>query len=243
MFPNAMRLPVLALSLLLVPAAVHAQVGYPPAKSPFRDIDQKFSLTGLYSYFGGDGGRLGIGPHDGPTYGGRFEIVLGTPVAAAVTASYANLQRDIVSADDSVAKRRTGPVDQGVLMIEASLQLNITGRKTWHRMAPFLGIAAGWAGGSESEAVARRDSSGYEFGNKFYWAPAAGTRLFLTKRAFLRAEARYVSWKLEYPSAYAREPADEPSLDPDRPNAVIPDGKLEEWDGSFEYRFGLGFSF
>jgi len=238
-----MRLPAFALAVLVLAQPAAAQVGYPPEKSPFRDITKKFSLTGLYGHLGGDGGKVGIGPHDGPTYGGRLEMVLGTPLAAALSVVHGSLVRDVVSADDSVGARRTGPYDQSILMIEAALQLNVTGKKTWHRLAPFIGIAAGWVHGSESAAVAQADSSGFEFGNKFYWAPAAGTRLFVTRRLFLRGEARYVSWKLSYPSGYAREPAAEPSPDPNRPNAVIPDGKLDEWAGAFEWRVGLGFSF
>jgi len=223
-----MRLPAFALAALVLAQPAAAQVGYPPEKSPFRDITKKLSITALYGHIGGDGGKIGVGPHDGPTYGGRFDIVLSTPLAAAVTASYGTLIRDIVNVDDSLQPTRTGPVDQDILMIEAALQLNITGRKTWHRMAPFLGISAGWVNGSESPNVTRADSSGYQFGSKFYWAPAAGTRLFLTNRLFLRGEARYVSWKLSYPTRYG---------------VVIPDGKFEEWDGGFEWRVGLGFGF
>jgi len=223
-----MRFPAFALAALVLAQPAAAQVGYPPEKSPFRDITKKFSITAVYGRIGGDGGKIGVGPHDGPTYGGRFDIVLGTPVAAAVTASYGTLIRDIVNVDDSLQPTRTGPVNQDILMIEAALQLNITGRKTWHRLAPFIGISAGWVNGSESPSVARADSSRYEFGSKFYWSPAAGTRLFVTNRMFLRGEARYVSWKLSYPGGY---------------DVVIPDEKFEEWDGGFEWRVGLGFAF
>ena len=223
-----MRLPAFALAALVLAQPAAAQVGYPPQKSPYRDLTRKFSLTALYGQLGGDGGKLGIGPHDGSTYGGRIEMVLGAPVAAAVTVSHGSMIRDIVIADDSLNVQRTGPVDQDILMIEAELQLNITGRKTWHRLAPFLGISAGWVNASESPSVAKADSSGYEFGSKFYWAPSAGTSLFVTRRLFLRGDARYVSWKLSYPGGY---------------DIVIPDEKFEEWVGGFEWRVGLGFSF
>ncbi|TFG51407.1 MAG: hypothetical protein E4H38_01650 [Gemmatimonadales bacterium] len=233
-----MRLPAFALAALVLAQPAAAQVGYPPEKSPFRDINKKWSLTALYGRLGGDGGKVGIGPHDGPTYGGRLEMVLGTPVAAALTVSHGSLVRDVVNVD-SLGVHRTGPYDQSVLMVEGALQLNITGKKTWHRLAPFIGISAGWVHGSASSAVAKADSSGFEFGNKFYWSPSAGTRLFLTRRMFLRGDARYVSWKLSYPTVYARNPSQDPNI----PIIVIPDGKLDEWDGAFEWRVGLGFSF
>jgi hypothetical protein len=223
-----MRLPALALAALVLTQPAAAQVGHPPEKSPFRDITGKFSITALYGHNGGDGGKLGVGPHDGPTYGGRLELVLGTPLAVAVTVSHGDMVRDILVPVDSTTPPTRRSVDQNLLMIEGALQLNLTGRKTWHRLAPFLGISAGWVNGSESPNAILADSSGYEFGSEFYWALSGGTRLFLTRKLYLRGDARYVSWKLKLPNT---------AID------LIPDNKFEEWDGNFEWRVGLGFAF
>jgi hypothetical protein len=38
---------------------------------------------------------------------------------------------------------------------------------------------------------------------------------------------------------YTKNPSQNPAI----PIIVIPDGKLDEWDGAFEWRVGLGFSF
>jgi hypothetical protein len=53
-----------AIALLLLLAAAPpalAQVGYPPDKSPYRDIPKKMSLAAVFGYFGGTGGNLGLG--------------------------------------------------------------------------------------------------------------------------------------------------------------------------------------
>ncbi|MDH4132371.1 MAG: hypothetical protein OEV95_11270 [Gemmatimonadota bacterium] len=223
-----MRLPAFALAALVLAQPAAAQVGHPPQESPFRDITKKWSLTALYGRIGGDGGKIGVGPHDGPTYGGRFELVLGAPVAAAITVSHGDFVRDILIVQDTLAPPTRGTVDQDVLMIEAALQLNVTGRKTWHRLAPFLALSAGWAGGSTSPDALLPDESDYQFDSEFYWSVSGGTRLFLSRQLFLRGDARYVSWKLKYPNT---------ELD------LIPDDKFEEWDGNFEWRVGLGFAF
>lgn len=232
----------LGLALLLA-APLAAQVGHAPASSPYRDIFAGKSLTAVVGDIGGDGGRIGVGPHNGRSYGLRFDIRIGAPVHFAVTVAKADAERFVVSADDSVATRKKGPVDQGLTMFEAAAQLNITGKKTWHRLAPFVGMSVGYVDGGGLPAGAPADSSGYNFGGKFYLSPAAGVRVFLGNNLHLRFEARQLFWKLSYPVSYTIEPAAEPSTDPDNPNAVLPNGKRDEWSGGRELRVGVGFAF
>ncbi len=227
--------------LLLVPPLA-AQVGHDPNRSPYRDIVKGKSLTLLYGDVGGDGGKIGVGPHNGQSYGVRFDLRLGTPIQFGLTVAKANLTRLIVSADDSVNNRVDGPVDQNLTMVEAALQLNLTGRKSWHHLAPYLGGSLGYLTGSSLPA-SQPDSSGYKFGSKFYVAPAVGLRILLGQSLHLRLEARQLFWKLSYPNSYRLEPAAQPSSDPDNPNAVLKAGKLNQWTGGREFRAGLGFSF
>lgn len=226
---------------LLAAVPVTAQVGHAPASSPYRDILHGKSLTLLYGDVGGDGGSIGIGPHNGSSYAARLDVRLGAPLQFALTVGKANLERLIVSAEDSVHDRVDGPVSQSVVMVEAGLQLNLTGRKTWHHLAPFVGVGAGWARGSSLGYA--QDSSGYAFGSKLFLAPSAGVRILVGRVLQLRLEARQLFWKLSYPVSYNREPAAEPSADPNKPNAVLPGNKSREWTGGRELRAGLGFSF
>jgi len=226
----------------LVASSVSAQVGHDPAHSPYRDIVHGKSVTLLIGDVGGDGGKAGVGPQNGRSYGARFDLRLSAPVQFGLAFARAELQRFVVSADDSVATRKTGPVDQGLTMIEATLQLNLTGKKTWHRLAPFLSGSVGWTHGSDLPSSVQ-DSSGFKFGSKLYLVPAVGVRAFITNSLFLRLEARQFFWKLSYPLSYIQEPAAQPSTDPDHPNAVITDGKRSQWSGARELRAGLGFAF
>lgn len=226
--------------LFAVPAA--AQVGHAPGSSPYRDILKGKSLTVLVGDLGGDGGRLGIGPHRGRSYGARFDIRVGTPLQFGLALARADVERLIVSADDSVNNRVDGPVSQSLTMIEGAIQLNLTGKKSWYRLAPYLAGSVGYVSGSDLP-TSQPDSSGFDFGSKFYLAPAVGLRVFLSNTLHLRLEARQLFWKLTYPSSYNVEPAAEPSPDPDRPNSVLKGEKLEQWTGARELRAGLAFSF
>ena len=217
---------------------VCAQVGHPPEQSPYRDVAHGSSFTLLFGHLGGDGGKIRVGPHNGPTYGIRYGFAMSGFIQGGLTASYMDLERFIVDADDSVATRVTGPVNQSVVLIEAALQFNITGGKTWHNMQPYFTGGLGYAFSSSTSA----DTSGFEFGKRFSVSPGVGLRYFLGDRLHVRLETRRHFWKLKYPASFQQEPADEPGTE-DNPNAVITDGKLSEWTSGWWFFGGLGFSF
>lgn len=227
-----------ACALLLPPATAHAQVGHPPGASPYRDIRRGHTLTGTGGYFSGDGGRFGIGPHSSAVFGARYDIRTASAIQLGLGLARGSLERFIVNPFVLLANRRTGPVKQDVTFAELDLQLNVTGGKSWHRIAPYVGMGAGLAFASTTPA----DTSQYKFGRKFYLTPALGIRVFLSDRLHLRGEARATFWKLNYPTTFQQEPVEEPGT-PEDPNAVISGGNLREWTTSSWLQAGLGYSF
>ena len=220
--------------LALLPESASAQVGHPPDRSPYRDIPKGHTVTGFAGLFGGTGGRFAIAPHDGPVFGLRYDIRTASALQMGLVFARGNLERMIVDPFVEVENRVSGPVDQKVTFLELDLQLNLTGGKTWHRLAPFAGVGGGLAIAGNTAA----DTSGFDFGKKIYLAPHAGFRFFLTDRLHLRADARVLFWKLNYPASFTLEP----TLDPDAP-PVIDDGNVSEWTTSSWLQAGLGFSF
>lgn len=239
-----MRRIVLRRTRLVIPALVFstsigaAQVGHPPATSPYRDIRAGHTVTLLGGYLFGDGGDLNVGPHDGPAFGGRYDIRTSRTIQFGLGVSYGSLQRFIVNPFVTLANRRSGPVNQSVTFANLNLQFNLTGGKTWHGLAPFLATSAGIAFASGTPA----DTSRYEFGNKFYISPGLGFRFFLTERIHLRGEAQFAFWKLSYPTTFQQEPVEEPGT-PENPNAVIRGDNLDEWTVTPWLQAGVGYSF
>lgn len=223
----------------LAPGRASAQVGHAPESSPYRDIRKGHTFTVTGGYFGGSGGRFEIGPHDGAVYGFRYDIRSSSPVQIGLGFARAHLDRLIVDPFVELANRVSGPVRQTVTFAEANLQLNLTGGKSWHGLAPFVGTGVGATFPSGTPA----DTSRFELGHKIYLAPNAGFRFFITDRIHLRAEARAVFWKLKYPTTFQDEPALEPGNPPESSNAVITDGRLNEWTTSSWLQVGLGYSF
>jgi hypothetical protein len=228
--------------LVLLASAVStasAQVGHPPGASPYHDIRKGHTFTVLGGYFSGSGGDFGIGPHSGNIFGARYDIRTASALQIGLGFAHAGLERFIVDPFVTLANRKTGPVDQTVTFAELSLQMNVTGGKSWHRLAPFFGGNVGLAFATTTPG----DTSQYKFGRKFYVAPVLGTRFFITDRLHLRAEARATFWKLNYPTTFQQEPPLEPG-NGTTSNAVIPPpGKLTEWTTSSWLQIGLGYSF
>jgi hypothetical protein len=224
----------------LSPAAgsAAAQVGHPPQSSPYRDIRKGHTFTGTGGYFFGDGGEFGIGPHRGATFGGRYDIRSASAIQLGVGLAHGSLDRFIVNPFVRLANRRSGPVSQSITFAEVDIQLNITGGKSWNRIAPYVGLGGGIAFSSGTPA----DTSQYEFGNKFYLVPHLGFRLFLSEQLHLRVEGRATFWKLKYPTTFQQEPVEEPGTE-QNPNAVIPGGNLDEWTTTPWLQAGLGYSF
>ncbi len=234
------RLAALMVTLALAGAApALAQVGHRPGSSPYRDIRKGHTVTPFFGQFGGSGGRFEIGPHDGRVYGLRYDVRTGSTVQIGLALGRGELQRLIVNPFVELANRVSGPVDQTVTFAETNLQLNLTGGKSWHRLAPFVGAGAGLTLPRGTPA----DTSKFELGHKIYVAPYVGLRIFVTDRLSLRGDARAVFLKLKYPSTFTTEPVLEPGDPPANSNAVIPNGPTNEWITSSWLTVGLGYSF
>ena len=191
------------LSGVLLAAAVtagQAQVGHEPRKSPYREITKGKSLTFLVGYFGGSGGSMGVGPHNGPTVGGRFDFRAGGTIQLGFGFTVADLERFIVRPTlDSIPGLETiGPVPQQVLMFDFTAQVNLTGAKSWKRLAPYFSATIGLALGEDSPL----NTGDFVFGNKIYLTPGLGTRVMMSQTFHLRLEARAQFWKLSYPPAF-----------------------------------------
>ena len=231
-------IPLLLVLWTVAAAGAWAQVGHPPESSPYRDIRRGHTITPAGGYFAGDGGDFGIGPHSGAVFGARYDIRTAHTIQLGLGVAHGSLERFIVNPFVRLANRRSGPVSQSVTFAEIDVQLNLTGGKSWRRIAPYLGAGGGLAFASGTPA----DTSQYEFGNKFYLVPHAGIRLFLSDRLHLRAEARATFWKLNYPTTFRQEPVEEPGTQ-ENPNAVIPGENLSEWTTSSWLQAGVGYSF
>ncbi len=241
MLMRASRRPALLLlaALCLPSAAAVAQVGYLPGESPFREIRFGRALEFQGGQLFGNGGPIRVGPQNGRMLGARVNFRGDHSLQLSLGGWTAQTERFIVDADKPPATRVSGPIAHRLVGGEFSLQLNLTGGKSWHALAPFAGVGLGLVNGAKTPAA---DTSGYTFGTKLYFAPNIGTRVFLGQRLFLKAEARAYFWNLKYPNSYADEPAQAPGT-VDSPNAVNPSARIGAYIPVPALLLGLGLKF
>src|SRR2546422_10374704 len=148
-----------------------AQVGQEPAHSPYHDVRCGGVLVFTFGYLGGSRGSVGVGPSEGRTGGIRYEVPFGA-VGASLGLAYARMNRFVVDPFKDTTSRKSGPSTNDVVLLDAGLQLILTGRKTWRGVAPYVGGVLGVAIGGTSP----RDTSGDKFRTKVTVAPHVGPR-------------------------------------------------------------------
>ena len=132
------------------------------------------------------------------------------------------------STTPALEKTVSGTLPSPVWMFETDVQYTITGAKTWNGLAPYIGGGLGYAWRSSST----EGPDAYDFGGRFYWAPFAGTRLFINPNAFIRAEIRGAFWRLAYPPPYYEDIT-----------GILQSYAINNYLSNVWYQVGFGYSF
>ncbi len=222
-------LTVTLLGALLIPETAVGQVGHSPDASPYRHSRARRVLGVQSGYLWGDFGDAGVGPSNGVIGGGYVDLLFDSPIAVSFSVWYGGLERFVKNPGLPPDQRTTGPFRQQMMALDGSLQLVLTGSKTWHRMAPYVGLGLGLS----FDNRVPQDSTDFTFGNKFLLQPAFGFRLYLSDRLVITAEGKDVMWRLSYPAAFLT--GANPIINPTTQ-------KPAEWTHHFVLRLGLGYA-
>lgn len=225
---------LLLLAAAAAPGTARAQVGHEPATSPYRDVStrQEFSVGG--GWFNGNPSEANVGARPGPLMHFRLATRLSGPLDLVVTVALVNSSRYVVNPDSPLTSRTTGPVNYDLVIPDLMVGLNLTGRKSWHRVAPYLGMGIGM----EMPTSSTTDPGGYEAGTNFTFVPTFGTRVYLSRSLALQAEVRDYFIRYEFPLFFfsPNNSAVPPVLDPT---------KYDEKDltSNWAFTFGLSYRF
>lgn len=216
--------------LAAVPAA--AQVGHVPDQSPYRDVTTRQELTFTTGWFSGNANEAGVGARSGPLFGLRFATRLSGPLDLVVTIASVNSSRYVVDPDSPLTSRTTGPINYDLVITDLMMGFNLTGRKTWHGVAPYLGLGVGM----EIPTDATTDPGGYQAKQNFTFVPTFGTRVSLTRALGLQFEVRDYFLRYEFPLRYftPNNTAVPPVLDP---------AQYDEKDLTSNWAFTFGVSY
>jgi len=239
------RLWALAVPLCLcapVPA-VSQVVGNPPETSPYRDIVYHESFTLFGGRFAGNAADADVGALPGAAFGGRLAVRLSGPVELWATLGEAVSSRHVIVADSSVThtdSARRGPdIRMPMVLADLALVLNVTGDKTWHRLAPYAGLGFGFVTPTHNVT----DPGGYQVGFDFALVPTIGTRYFLSDALAVRLEVRDYFFRYTYPAAYF-DSLDLHYAGPPARSSVLPVGSgNKSWTNNLTLWVGVAYGF
>lgn len=190
----------LVLSLVALGAApLGAQIGHPPDASPYEDLRGKQSLTFAPAWVMPGNDPAGVAPGSGLMLTARYELMLAGPLWLTGRLGYAGgLERTIKDPEVSGTARIVGTRDERLVLMDAGFGLNLTGNKSWKRIAPRLNGTLGIASTFDSNY----DLGGYRFGTKFTVGYGIGARIVTGTPWEINVDLSQMFWQNKYPESY-----------------------------------------
>jgi len=212
-----MRVKALSLAALalLVASPALAQVGHEPEESPYRDLEYRQELTPYGGYARARRDPAGIAPQSASVAGLRYELYLAGPVSFSTDLSAMFSDRTVLDPTKPRAQRVVGTETAPVYGANVGIALGLTGRKTWHRIAPQVRAGIGVV-----HSQADDDATGYKFGTPFAISVGGGLKFVSTGRLQVRADVGTRLFKQKYPDAYYQPASDNTAVLVDTPRSV-----------------------
>jgi hypothetical protein len=195
------------LALLIALPLSAQQVGFPPASSPFRDLEYKQEITPFGGWANASNDAAGVLPQSASIVGVRYQLHIGGPVSFDGDLSRMAATRNVVDPTQIAGKRVLGTTDAAVYGVNVGMALALTGRKSWHHLVPEVRGGAGVVS-SNTES----DASGYSFGTPFAFTVGGGLKFVSAGRLQLRADVTERWYKQKYPDTFFTAASDNTSL-------------------------------
>jgi len=195
-----------AFGLLLTGLAMASPIRSQTITSPYAFVDSRHEATFFAGTTVADRGTLRLGPGGGPLVGARYAFEITGPVAVEVSGSYMNSDREVYDPrSETQAPQLLGAATQHVVLLEGRFRLNLTGARTWYRLAPYLSAGGGVATGASQRFAAEAEfgpGQQFTFGPSALLSLAAGTRWMPLDRVGVRLEGGFSIWKVGTPPAF-----------------------------------------
>jgi hypothetical protein len=191
-------------------AAQTVDVGYPPPKSPFRDLEYHQELTLFGGYFTAAKDPAGAAPQSGPMEGIRYEVTVGGPAQIVFRLARVNSDRNVINPNNSAASRHLGTQSWPVYLVDAGVSMNLTGQRSYHSIVPVVYTGVGLASDLDKSA----DADPFNLGTTFAFSFAGGLRFVPGGRFQMRADVGTYLYQIKYPTAYYVTAADNTTLLP-----------------------------
>lgn len=200
-------------AMSLTPSLLRAQVGHRPSQSPYEDIKvgQTLSVSGGWLAIQRD--PAGVAPQAAAFGQLRYDVGIGGPASLFARYSLATTERTLFAPSAIASARKTGTPGVAMHVIDAGIDVALTGKKTWRHLIPSLTGGLGIV--SDFASV---DSGGYQFGVKFALSYGLALRYVRASGLQLRLDATNFRWQYDYPDRYFVTATDSTSILTDTKN-------------------------
>lgn len=189
-------------ALLLSGATAVAQVGYPPARSPYLDLPYSQELTAIFGYYVGRDDPAGVAPGNGSVVGLHYEWRAGGPAHLIGEITHINASRTVLDPSKPASSRNLGVQDWPLWTAEFGLGMSLTGARSWHHLVPEVNGGMGLVSDFK-----KADIGDFRYGTRFAFMWGAALRYVPGGRYQIRADFSNRLNSITYPDAYFRTPA------------------------------------
>ena len=190
-----------------------AQVGYDPARSPYRDLRETMEVTFYSGWFNARRDPAAVAPQSGPMVGALYQWRAGGPASLTAQISRVESQRRVLDPERSSTCtagtdcKLVGTFRWPLYMIDGGLSMDLTGARSFHRLVPSLRAGMGFV----SDFHTASDVGTFSFGTRFAFSWGLGLRWVPGGRYQVRADLLNRLYSVGYPEAYYT-PADDNSV-------------------------------
>lgn len=196
-----MRRFIVAIATLVVaaaPAAAQEVVGKLPPQSVLKDLNdgQRIGVFAGWLTTGRD--PVGIRARSAPIMGVRYDLLMGSPAYLSMRLYGMSSTHDVVNPTAPAATRMSGTSSAHQIGADASVEVSLTGERTWHGMQPLTRIGAGFIAGVGNQF----DIGSYKPGVSVVYLYGLGARFPMGKNADFRVDANWMVYQVRYPQAF-----------------------------------------
>ena len=197
------RIAALAALVSIATSIARAQVGYPPARSPYVDLLYTQEISAIFGYYVGRDDPAGVTPGNGSLVGAHYEWRAGGPAHLTGEIVRIGSSRRVLDPAKPAGTRNLGERSWPLYSADFGLGLSLTGAKSWHQIVPEIKAGLGFI----SDFRGKADVGGFKYGTRFALTWGAGVRFVPGGNLQIRADLTNRLNSIKYPDAYFRPPA------------------------------------
>ena len=176
--------------------------------SPYRYLEEGQAVGIFVGYHDPGRARFGFGPGGGPSFGARYAVEATGPLAVEGVATFVSSSRRVIDPTLAESDWVLGEVPAELFFLDLRLRMSLTGRRTWHGLAPHILVGGGL--GVSVQGLQPLDGElepgdRFLFGNKFTPMAGAGVRYHVRERWSVRVDGTLTLYRIDTPEGF-RDP-------------------------------------